>query len=75
MFKLAKIGDLDKPLTRKILSDPKNEITKLILYIYSIESFLYADLNQASREKDETKIQYYGAFVASLSCIIYFANR
>ena len=39
-----------------------------------MESFIYADLNRASREKDESKIQYYGAFAATLSYIIYFAN-
>ena len=40
-----------------------------------MESFIYPDLNRASREKDETKIKYYGAFAAALSYIIYFANQ
>ena len=74
LFDLANIGDLDKPLTAKILSDPYNKITKHILYLYSMETFIYADLNRASRDKDKTKIKFYGAYAAALSYIIYFAN-
>ena len=40
-----------------------------------MESFIYQDLNLASREKDKSKIKYYGAFAAALSYIIYFANN
>ena len=40
-----------------------------------MESFIYADMNKASRNKDKSKIQYYGAFAAALSYIIYFANH
>ena len=39
-----------------------------------METFIYADMNRACREKDESKIKYYGAFAAALSYIIYFAN-
>ena len=74
IFDLAAIGNLDKTLTPQILSDPQNEITKHLLYIYSMESFIYRELNQASREKDESKIQYYGAYAAALSYIIFTAN-
>lgn len=75
LFDLADLGDLDKPLTPKILSDPSHKITKHILYIYSMESFIYADLNQACRKKEKKKIQFYGAYAAALSYIIYSANR
>ena len=74
LFSLADIGDLNKPLTREILSDCTHKITKHILYLYSMESFIYSDMNMASRDKDISKIKYYGAFAAALSCIIYFAN-
>lgn len=56
LFELSELGDLDKPLTPQILSDPFCNITKHILYIYTIESFIYQDMNLAIREKDETKI-------------------
>ena len=49
LFELAKLGNLDKPLTTKILSDPNHKITKHILYLYSMESFIYDELNRASR--------------------------
>ena len=66
---------LDKPLTVKILSDPFHVITRHILYIYSMESFIYTDMNKASRNKDKSKIKFYGAFAAALSFIIYSANQ
>ena len=75
LFELANLGKLDKPLTPKILSNPNHPITKHILYLYSMESFIYGDLNQACRDKDQSKIQYYGAFAAALSYIINYANK
>ena len=75
LFKLADLGDIDQPLSKKILSDPTHNITKLLLYIYSMESFIYTDLNLACRQKNTNKIQYYGAFAAALSYILYFANE
>ena len=62
-------------MTTKILINLEDEITKHILYLYSMESFIYPELNRASRDKDTSKIKYYGAFAASLSYIIYSANK
>ena len=39
-----------------------------------METFIYCDLNRACREKKINQIQYYGAFAAALSYIIYKAN-
>ena len=75
MFDMAKLGDLDKNLTQEILSDPLNSITKHILYLYSMESFIYGELNTASRIKDKSKIKFYGAYAAALSFIIYKSNQ
>ena len=76
LFKLGSIGySLEKPLTQKILADSSNPITKLILYLYSMESFIYPDLNRACRNKDPQAIKYYGAFSAALSFIIDNANK
>ena len=75
LFDLANLRELDKPLTTSILSNPYHKVTKHILYLYSLESFIYEDLNRASREKDKTKIRYFGAFAAALSYIIYYANK
>lgn len=54
LFKIADLGDLEKPLTPKILSNPNHKITKHLLYLYSMETFIYADLNRACRKKDKT---------------------
>ena len=66
---------MDKPLTPKILSDPDHPITRHLLYIYSMETFIYADMNLACREKDTSMIRFYGAYAAALSYIIYHANQ
>ena len=76
LFKLAKLDeDLDKPLTPKVLSNPEHKAVIHIMYIYSMESFIYAELNRVCREKDTSKIKFYGAFAAALSYIIYSANN
>ena len=76
IFELTNLGaEMDEPLTAKILSDPNHVITRHILYIYSMESFIYADMNRACRDKDKSKIKFYGAFAAALSYIIYNANK
>ena len=75
LFNFTNLGDLDESLTKSILSNPNHKITKHILYIYSMETFIYTDLNSACREKDRSKIKYFGAFAAALSYIIQFANK
>ena len=75
MFDLGMLGDLNKPLTPKILSNPYHKITRHLLYIYSMESFVYQDLNRACRDQDTKQIQYYGAYAAALSYIIFGANQ
>ena len=74
LFDLANLGNLDKPLTRKVLSDPCNPIVRHILYLYTMECFIYEEINRAIRTKDKSKIKYYGAYAAALSFIIHFAN-
>ena len=71
LFKLADLDeDLDTPLNPKVLSDPNHKAVKYLMYIYSMESFIYADLNRVCRIKDKSKIKFYGAFSAALSFII-----
>lgn len=76
LFELANLDyDFDKPLTPSILSNPYNKTVKHILYLYSMESFIYEDLNRVCREKDKSKIKFYGAFAAALSFIINSASK
>ena len=75
LFEIGDLGNINKPLTCSILSNPHHKFTQRIMYLYSMESFIYEDLNRASRNKDQSKIQYYGAFAAALSYIIGHANK
>ena len=74
LFDIAKLGDLDRPLTPRILSNADHKITQHLLYIYSMASFIYIDLNKACRYKKEESILLFGAFAAALSYILYEAN-
>ena len=42
-------GQTKKPLTSHELSDPLNKATCALLYFYSMEPPIYADMNKASR--------------------------
>ena len=75
LFNIDELGDLDKPLTPKILSNPNHKITQHILYLYSMQCFIYQNLNKACRDQKEEEIEYYGAFAAALSYILYHANK
>jgi hypothetical protein len=74
IFDFADIGDLEKPLNNEILTNPSSEISKHIMYLYSMESFLCHDLSQACSEKNDTKIEYYAPFANAVSQIIHSAN-
>ena len=66
--------DFNKPLTRKVLSDPNNEFVKTLIYLYSMESFIYKEMNKASRKKDVSKIKFYGPFASALGYVIHCGN-
>ena len=40
-----------------------------------MESFVFQEMNRASRMKDTTKIKYYGAFASALGFIIHCGNK
>ena len=67
--------DMQKPLTTKILSDPEHPFVQTILYIYSMESFVFVEINKASREKDISKIEFYGPFASALGYIVHAATQ
>jgi len=76
IFSLSEqVKDFSKPLTPKILSDPEHSFVKILLYIYSMESFIFREMNRASRMKDTSKIEYYGAFASALGFIIHCGNQ
>ena len=75
IFSLVNSVDMKNRLTPKILSDPENDLVKTLIYIYSMESFVYKEMNKTSREKDISRIKYYGPLAAALSFIIHCGNH
>ena len=51
-------------------SDPEHPDVKAILFIYTMESFLFKKLNRASREKDASVIKTLGPFAVVISRVI-----
>lgn len=65
---------MKKPLTTEILSNPEHDFVKTLLYIYSMESFVFKEMNKASRYKDLSKINFYGAYASALGYVIHSAS-
>lgn len=74
IFSLAKNTKLDFPLTPEILSNPNHEFVKTLIYIYSMQSFVFSEMNKASRKKDKSKIEWYGPFASALGFIVHCGN-
>jgi len=55
------------------LSNPSSRITKSILFMYSMETFLPYSLNKAEREMDSSKVQSLGPFAEALREISRYA--
>jgi len=55
------------------LWDPYSAITKSILFIYSMETFLPYSLNKAEREVDASKVNTLGPFAEALRRISWSA--
>jgi hypothetical protein len=52
------------------LADPEHPLTQLILWIYTIEGFIYSTMNTASRNGDESRIPTLGPYSIVLSYIL-----
>ena len=55
------------------MKNPDSIIAKGFVFIYSMETFLYSNLNRAEREKDGSKIKTLGPFAFVLGFISYLA--
>ena len=69
------VKDFTKPLTPEILSNPNHGFVKKLLYIYSMETFVFSEINKTSRMKDIDKIKFYGAFASALVFIVHCGNK
>jgi hypothetical protein len=75
MFSLVEDLDMDEELTHDILANPEHQLVKTLVYIYSMESFVFREMNKAIMEKNTQKIQVYGPFARALSYIIHCSNQ
>ena len=62
--------DCSQELTYEILINPKADIVCALLYIYTMETFVYSTLNTATRDHDSTKIFTLGPIAAALGQIV-----
>ena len=54
----------------KEVSDPESQLTKLILHLYSMETFLYEEINMATTSQDKSKISTLGPYLFILNLIV-----
>lgn len=65
--------NLESIISMDVLKDPKHPVNIIILYIYSLDTFIYATLNYALKHGDETKIPSMGPFAYVLERILALA--
>lgn len=71
-LKVAGIFDLNR---MPVIDDPEHNDVKAIVYLYSMESFLYRRINQISRDKDATVVNNLGPYAVALTRIIKYAEK
>ena len=50
-----------------MLADANHDVTKAVMYLYSMETFIYTAINRASREQDKSKIETLGPYAVLLT--------
>ena len=51
-----------EPLTYDILWTPTHPVVELFLYLYTIDSWLFSEINSGSKEGDQTKVDALGPY-------------
>ncbi len=62
--------DLNKSLTFEILDDLSHPVTQTLIYIHSMQTFIYQDLKKACLKKDITKVKPFGPYAWAMMRII-----
>ena len=75
IFAGAEFDSPEQPIKNNDFCDPFSKVTKGILYIYAMETFIYFALNEATRNFDKTKIATLGPFALALGRIIWGAEN
>ena len=63
-------GDIDQTILVESLQDPGHKLTRAILFIYSLETFIPHSITMATRDKDITKVDTLGPYAVALRSII-----
>ena len=61
---------MNEPLNDKILHDPDHPVTQTLIYIHSMETFIYGDLKKASLNKEITKVKTLGPYAFVMKIIL-----
>ena len=59
-----------EPLDDEILFDSDHPVTQTLIYIHSMETFIYGDLKKASLNKDINKIKTLGPYARVMGEIL-----
>ena len=62
--------DHNTPLPLEILISPDHPVCEMILYLYTIDSWLVFELNSGSREGDQAKVNTLGPYARAFGRII-----
>ena len=57
-------------MTIQILDNLDHKVTKFLLYLHTMETFIYRDLKNASLNRDDEKISSLGPYAMCLSYIL-----
>ena len=61
---------MNQPINPEKLHDPDHPVTQIMVYIHSMETFIYKDLKKASLNKDITKVKTLGPYAYVLGEIL-----
>lgn len=60
----------DQKINIEYVNNYENKFAKSIIFLYSLETFLYKTLNKATRDYDESKVGTLGPFAYALDMIL-----
>jgi len=72
--KLILLADLKNNGKNEQYTDPESKTVRLILWLFTIEPSFYADLNDASIEQDEQKVEMLGPFARAIFLVLTFVE-
>ena len=75
MFKETRIEKWDEQLDEDEMTDPENNLVRLILYIYSLDSFLFSAVDYALKSGDMSKTSTLGPYAKILGSALRSASE